>query len=176
VDAREGARRLVACIVPAPGAPRDPAALRAHLRQMLPEPMIPSELVWLDELPVTAGGKLDRAALAEVAARAVTAPPDAPGGDLQAALAQMVARLLGVDAVGVTENFFLLGGHSLLGAQLIALIAERFGADLPLRDLFDHPTVAEIAHLVEARLIAEIGALSDEEAERQSRELAGGAA
>jgi acyl carrier protein len=88
----------------------------------------------------------------------------------------MVARLLGVDAVGVTENFFLLGGHSLLGAQLIALIAERFGADLPLRDLFDHPTVAEIAHLVEARLIAEIGALSDEEAERQSRELAGGAA
>jgi hypothetical protein len=68
--------------------------------------------------------------------------------------------------VGVDQNFFLLGGHSLLGAQMIARVEERFDVELPLREVFDKPTVAELAEAVERLLVADIEAMSDEEAER----------
>jgi acyl carrier protein len=85
---------------------------------------------------------------------------------LEAVLITIVAELLSLDAVGIDENFFLLGGHSLLGAQMIARIEERFGVELPLRDLFEKPTVAAMAHEIQRLLVADLDAMSDEEAER----------
>ncbi len=145
-------RRLVAYVVPATGAAPDPAELAAHAAASLPEYMVPSQWVLLDELPVTAHGKLDRAGLPEP--DAVTPASDAPALDgarqtvnttTEAEVAAIIADLLGTETVGSDENFFLIGGHSMLGAQLIVRLEERFGAEISLRHLFDHPTPAEIA-------------------------------
>lgn len=161
-------RRLMACVVAADGAARDDEVLRAHLRRSLPDHMIPSGFVWLEQLPLTPSGKVDRAAL-----RSRLASPDprdtvgtAPRNDLEAALAGIVAELLGLTAVGVDEDFFLLGGHSLLGAQVITRIGDAYGVELPLRDLFESPTVAGMAAAVERLLVAQLEGMTDEEAER----------
>jgi acyl carrier protein len=78
----------------------------------------------------------------------------------------MLSSLLGIDAVSVTDNFFLLGGHSLLGTQLIGQIRSAFGVDLALRSLFDAPTIVELAEEIEALLLAKIEAMSEEEVAR----------
>jgi acyl carrier protein len=138
-----------------------------HLAQRLPDYMLPAVYVWLDEIPMTVNGKVDRAALP---------PPDrvhtsnrasdsGSGTELEHVLAGMVAELLTVDDVGVDENFFMLGGHSLLGAQLITRITDRFGVEMPLRTLFDSPTVAGMALEVERLLVADLETMSEEEAE-----------
>jgi amino acid adenylation domain-containing protein len=163
-----GEQRLVAYLVPSDGAQRDPEVLRAHLARKLPSHMIPAVFVWLPELPMTSSGKVDRKALAMHGVGTLSPPADGslPRNELEAVLVTLVAELLSLDAVGIDENFFLLGGHSLLGAQMIARIDERFGVELPLRDLFEKPTVAEMAQQVERLLVAELDAMSDEEAER----------
>jgi amino acid adenylation domain-containing protein len=163
-----GEQRLVAYVVPADGAQPDPEVLRAHLARKLPSHMIPAEFVWLPELPVNSSGKVDRKALAMRAVGSLSSPADGslPRNELEAVLVTLVAELLSLDAVGIDENFFLLGGHSLLGAQMIARIEDQFGVELPLRDLFEKPTVAEMAQEVERLLVAELDAMSDEEAER----------
>jgi amino acid adenylation domain-containing protein len=172
-----GDQRLVAYLVPADGAQRDPEVLRAHLVRMLPSHMIPAEFVWLPELPMTSSGKVDRKALAMHEVGTLSPPADGslPRNELEAVLVTLVAELLGLDAVGIDENFFLLGGHSLLGAQMIARIEEQFGVELPLRDVFEKPTVAEMAAEVERLLMVELDAMSDEEAERLTREPLGSA-
>ncbi len=160
-------RHLVACVVPAEGASMDERTLRAHLAATLPEHMVPSYFVSFTSLPQNASGKLDRNALrASLSAMSRAAVGTAPRNELEEALAGIVAELLGLSAVGVEENFFLLGGHSLLGAQVITRISDRFGVELPLRDLFENPTVAGMANAVEQLLVAEIEGLTDEEAER----------
>jgi amino acid adenylation domain-containing protein len=162
-------KRLVAYAVPSASAHPDIETLRSSLATTLPDYMIPADVVWLTELPMTASDKVDRSALvALVGAGALTAAGSgaAPRNELEEALVAIVAELLGLAAVGIDENFFLLGGHSLLGAQMIARIEERFGVELPLRDLFEKPTVAEMAQEVERLLVADLDAMSDEEAER----------
>ncbi|GAA1083442.1 amino acid adenylation domain-containing protein [Kitasatospora arboriphila] len=151
-----GEPRLVAYWVPAPGGPGEPAedAVRAHLARLLPGYMVPAALVALAALPLSANGKTDRKALAEAPAPAVrTAGYEAPRDEVEQTLAGLYGELLGRDRVGIRDDFFELGGHSLLATRLAARIRRDFGVDLPLRDLFDAPTVEALAvRVVEAVL------------------------
>ncbi|WP_027659872.1 non-ribosomal peptide synthetase [Salinispora fenicalii] len=141
--------RLAAYAVTEPAA-ADPAsvwpALRAGLARRLPEYMVPATLVLLDTLPRTASGKLDRRALAEPTWRETTGSgPTAPRNPVEAQLSALWQDVLGRTEVGVHDNFFALGGHSLTATRLIARIRATFGVELALRSLFTAPTVAELA-------------------------------
>jgi amino acid adenylation domain-containing protein len=136
--------RLVAYVVAAAGEPPYRTDLEVFLGGLLPAHMVPSEYVWLDELPLTPHGKLDRDAL-PAPEPMHTAAGRAPETDLEAATAAVMAELLELDAIGMDENFFLLGGHSMLGGQLIVRLEDRFDVEVSLRYLFDNPTPAAIA-------------------------------
>ncbi|UMB70701.1 non-ribosomal peptide synthetase [Mycobacterium paraterrae] len=159
-----GSQRLRAFIVGAAGRAPATAELREFLSKRLPEHMIPSDCTMLDELPVNTNGKIDRKALRErgsqIAGRDQLTPPR---NDLEEILAGIVAERLWLPAIGIDEDFFALGGHSMLGAQLSVRIGERFGIEVPLRSVFDNPTVAEMAVEVERLLMADIEAMSDDE-------------
>jgi amino acid adenylation domain-containing protein len=156
----DGDTRLAAYVVASPGAVLTPAALRATLQARLPDYMLPSAFVPLDALPLTASGKLDRTRLP--APEAIPTLRDAelvaPRTEVETRLAVLVAGLLGVPSIGVTDNFFLLGGHSLLGTQLIVRMRDAFGVDLPLRAVFDHPTIEALADEVERMLLIRLEA------------------
>jgi amino acid adenylation domain-containing protein len=140
--------RLVAYVV-APGA--DVSALRAFLRLRLPDYMVPSSFVTLDALPLTASGKLNRAALPAPDRKAeASADFAAPRSALETALAVMWAEMLGVEEVGVHDNFFALGGHSLLITRVLARVREEFAVHLPVQSFLAAPTVAALAALVQA--------------------------
>ncbi|MFI9243631.1 amino acid adenylation domain-containing protein [Streptomyces sp. NPDC053086] len=146
--------RLVAYVVPAAGTePPGPRELRAFLERSLPDYMVPPVFVPLTALPVSANGKLDRAALpAPGPASAAGAPARSARTGLQRTVAGLWAELLGrePDTVGLDDDFFELGGHSLLAARLMAAVARRFGVRLPLTALFEAPTVARFAELIAA--------------------------
>jgi amino acid adenylation domain-containing protein len=171
-----GDRRLIAYVVAAPGADAAPDALRDGLRRTLPEGFLPSLFVALDALPLTPSGKVDRQTLARfvpdaaAGARAYVPPETA----VELALAAIWADLLGVERVGLGDGFFELGGHSLLATRLISRVRESFGIELPLRAVFEAPTLGRFAEAVldrqlaahdEAeleRLLAELEAMPDE--------------
>lgn len=143
---RPGDKRIVAYLVVQDGF--DAAALRAHLARTLPDYMIPAGFVELPALPVTANGKLDRAALPAPAIRggAASRPPT----PTEAAVGALFAELLGLaEPAGPEDDFFSLGGDSLSGVHLILAFAERFGVDPGLGSLFELPTVAALAALVD---------------------------
>ncbi|MCP3800879.1 amino acid adenylation domain-containing protein [Allokutzneria sp. A3M-2-11 16] len=152
VIAREdspGQKRLVAYL--GVSGVLDDLDLRAHLRRELPEYMVPSVFVSLPELPLTINGKLDSRALPEPdsATRSDTAATSAaPQNPTEEALAAIWAGVLDLHTVGRDENFFDLGGHSLKAAQLVVRIQETFQLNLPLRTLFERPTVAKLAEVV----------------------------
>jgi amino acid adenylation domain-containing protein len=130
-----------------------PADLRAFLRERLPDAMVPAAFVALERLPQTASGKVDRAALARRAP--VTEEPAAgapPRGPLEELTAAVWSELLGVEWVGAHDNFFALGGHSLLATRVASRLAAAFAVELPLRDLFEAPTVAGVAARIAALL------------------------
>ncbi len=147
-EATPGDRRLAGYATAAEGAELDPAELRAWLGARLPEHLVPASLVVLDTLPLTPHGKVDRRALPapDVAAEAY-APPRTPTEEI---LAGLWAALLGVERVGRDQGFFELGGHSLLATRLVARVREALGAELPLRAVFEDPTVAGLAARVDA--------------------------
>ncbi|HEY0022709.1 MAG TPA: non-ribosomal peptide synthase/polyketide synthase [Longimicrobium sp.] len=150
-EAEGGDGRLVAYWVPSDegaDAP-DGAAFRAHLKALVPEYMVPSAYVRLERLPLTANGKLDRRALPEPEALAADSAPAAPRTPTEEILAQIWAEVLRLDSVGVNEDFFALGGHSLLATRLLARVQNTLGVVLPLRAVFEGPTVAELAVRVE---------------------------
>jgi acyl carrier protein len=158
--------QLVLFIVARPAKRLDEERLRAYLGERLPEQMVPTHIVGLPAMPTTANGKIDHAALADIATsqiRAASHSPTGPASDVEAAIAETVAELLKRRRVRTDENFFLLGGHSMLGAQLIVRIAKVYGVEIPLLTLFDHPTVAELAHEVERLVLDEICGMSDDE-------------
>ena len=152
------------------------ALLADFLRRTLPDYMIPSAFVTLDELPVTPNGKLDRRALPapEALAREVIPPRDA----LEEQIAAIWRRLLEIEEVSIHDNFFELGGHSLLATRILAAVRDEIGVELPVREIFDRPTIAGLAlavaeHRVSevagdevARLLDNLDSLSDEEIER----------
>ena len=169
VVAREdtpGDKRLVAYLVVQPGTTVSDNALRSALAAQLPDYMVPTSFVQLEALPLTPNGKIDRAALpvpnsTNALREAMGAAPSTP---TEQTLEQIIAPLLGLERVGRDENFFLLGGHSLLGTQIIVRIAETFGIELSLRTLFDAPTIAQLAAETERLILLRIEAMSDDEA------------
>ncbi|WP_462203464.1 condensation domain-containing protein, partial [Frankia sp. CcWB3] len=144
------ALQLVAYLVPGPGSGPDPvASARAHAARVLPAYLLPQAFVALDRLPRTVNGKLDRAALPEPPAPAPAAgrrPRDAR----EELLAERFAAVLGVDRVGLDDDFFALGGHSLLVMRLCAAVRSAFGVEITPRTVFEDPTVARLARLMEA--------------------------
>jgi len=148
---------LVAAVVPAAGATLAADTLRQALRAQLPEPMVPSLLAVLPQLPLTAGGKRDRRVLAELRLPARPQAEDValPQGELQQALAAAWAEVLGLARVGLHDNFFDLGGNSLLLMRLHGQLTQRLAPALTLMALFSHPTVAALArHLGEPDAMA----------------------
>ncbi|KMM93365.1 non-ribosomal peptide synthase/polyketide synthase [Pseudomonas lini] len=127
--------------------------LNEHLRAQLPPYMVPAAFVCLERLPLNNNGKVDRKALAaqELNWQAATQESIAPRNELETAVAKIWADVLGRDTVGVEDNFFTLGGHSLLATQIVARLRTHFKLDLPLRVLFEQPTVALLAVAIAAR-------------------------
>ncbi|HEY1235680.1 MAG TPA: amino acid adenylation domain-containing protein, partial [Candidatus Binatia bacterium] len=144
-------KRLVSYVVVHENATLESKELRAYLKDRLPDYMVPSVFVFLDGLPLTTNGKLDRARLPtpEFAHRGEHVAPRTP---VEERLARIWADLLRLDRVGADDNFFDLGGHSLLATQVVSRIAEAFRIALPCRALFERPTVAELSsHIEEIR-------------------------
>ncbi|GAC1350022.1 MAG: hypothetical protein NVSMB27_28600 [Ktedonobacteraceae bacterium] len=158
-------KHLVAYIVLAPDMHVAACSLRDILVTHLPDYMIPPTFVLLEALPLTPNGKVDRTVLP--APDATNRVRDevfvAPGTPTEERLVEIVAPVLVLDQVGIDENFFLLGGNSLMGTQIIARIAETFGIDLPLHSLFEAPTVRLLAVKIEQLIVAELETMSDEE-------------
>jgi len=142
VIAREdtpGDKRLVAYYTSAE-AKIDAEELRSHLLAGLPEYMVPAAYAHLDALPLTPNGKLDRRALPVPEADAYAAQGyEAPQGEMEEKLAQIWAEALGVDRVGRHDNFFDLGGHSLLVVRVVTRLRQTFGVEVTIRDLFTYP-------------------------------------
>ncbi|WP_238539735.1 non-ribosomal peptide synthase/polyketide synthase [Corallococcus macrosporus] len=145
-----GDKRLVAYVVPPSepdAAPVEAAALREHLRQSLPEYMVPAVFVSLTALPLTPSGKVDRRALPapEASQLALTRDSEPPATPMEVRLAEVWKELLRVPAVGRRDNFFELGGHSLMATRVVARIRADFDVELSLRAFFEAPTVAGLA-------------------------------
>jgi len=163
VVAREesaGDKRLVAYVVPADREAIETPELLAFLRARLPEYMIPSFVVPLAELPLTPNGKVDRRALpAPEGSRLAAGAPARPRTALEGELVEVWRELLGVADLGVQDDFFALGGHSLLATQLVSRLRGMFRTELPVRSVFENPTVAALAVRVQEALRApqEIG-------------------
>lgn len=145
--------QLVAYVQLHPNAYPGPGELREFLRGLLPEYMIPTAFVAVEEFPLNRSGKIDLRALPapDPLYRMKDGEFAACRTPLERDVAAILAALLRLGQIGAQDNFFLLGGHSLLGTQLIVRVRERFGVELPLRTLFDHPTVAELAAEIDRR-------------------------
>jgi acyl carrier protein len=137
---RPGEKRLVAYVVGQEGISLDPVRLREQVASKLPTHMVPSVFVALEWLPLTASGKVDR--------RALPAPEAgqrgeyvAPRTELERRICEIWEELLGVERAGIEDNFFDLGGHSLMATQVVSRVRSALGLEVPLRTVFEHPTV-----------------------------------
>ncbi|MGH7829948.1 MAG: non-ribosomal peptide synthetase, partial [Candidatus Binatia bacterium] len=173
-------KRLVAYVVLNPELSPSVSELRSFLKEKLPEYMVPSAFVMLAALPLTPNGKVDRKSLpAPDRSRPEQENPFvAPSTPEETTIADIWAKVLKVDRVGAHDNFFDLGGHSLLATQVVSRIRQALDVDLPLRALFENPTVEQLAAVIGqnqaegarqeelARMLAGVEALSDDEAQR----------
>ncbi len=156
-----GDKRLVAYLVSQSQAAAEAGDLRRFLASRLPDYMVPSAFVLLDALPLTSNGKIDRRALPPPG-REQMGPESAyaaPGTSFEEIVAEIWGEVLRLEKVGVYDNFFHLGGHSLLVTQVLSRVRDRFEIELPLRCFFESPTVAQMASRVERALIEEIRTL-----------------
>jgi natural product biosynthesis luciferase-like monooxygenase protein len=168
----QGDSILVAFVVPRDPGSFDGADLRAVLRRELPEYMVPSRIVVLDQLPLTINGKVDRARLVAgtgIVDTVPAAPLVRPRTPTEKALESIWAQMLERSAVGIDENFFEIGGHSLLAAKMHALVVSQGIADLALVDLFSYPTIAALAEFVDSRDGASHDAEGDVDARAELR-------
>ncbi|NMO04157.1 amino acid adenylation domain-containing protein [Gordonia sp. TBRC 11910] len=134
----------------------DLAAVRSYVAERLPEHMVPASFVAIDEVPLTAHGKLDKRALPEVELIEASAYRQ-PSTPTEIRIAGLFATLFGIERVGADDSFFDLGGHSMLAARLITMIRSEFGFELDLRVPFDHPTVSALAEVLVAMFLDEFG-------------------
>ena len=164
-----GEKQLVAYVLPAEENQPTSTELQEFLARILPNYMVPAAFVRLLAVPLSPNGKIDRTALeAPRPSNLLPATPtSAPQSAVAEAVLQMTRELLKSDAIRVEDDFFLVGGHSLLGSQLIMLIRESFQVDLTLRCLFEARTVERLASRIEEVLITQVAAMSDEEAQRE---------
>jgi len=173
---------LVAYVATRQKTALDGTALRVFLKDKLRDFMIPTRFVFLDELPMLSNGKVNRRALPEPGDQEIEptdiAPINAPRTPVEKTLAQIWAEALSVKRVGISDNFFDLGGHSLAATRVVSRVIQQFQLNIPLRLLFESPTIAAMATLIETyrentldeqamtTLIDELEALSEEEAKR----------
>ncbi len=147
-----GDKHLVAYIIGRPGSSPEDVLLRTFLEDRLPNFMLPSAYVFLDALPLTPNGKVDRNALpVPPKVRSTTSEEAALATPLERQLAEIVSELLGLEEVGIHENLFTLGAHSLLAARLITRLRRELNQELSVTELFAHPTVAELAESIEGK-------------------------
>src|SRR2546421_242359 len=178
-DSDSGAGRLVAYYVPLSRPEPTTSELRVHIKRTLPDYLVPEVFVALDALPLSPNGKVDRKALPPVAGQRPTLDTElvAPRSPLEQAVADIWRGVLQLDTVGVHDDFFDLGGQSLLATQVAALLRESFRVDVPLRAVFEAPTVAAQAELVSsagqadnvdvaaiAEIFLQVSRMSDEQA------------
>ncbi len=152
-----GDQRLVAYLVPDPSQTPTAGELRTYVNQRLPEYMVPSAYVPLERLPLTPNGKVDRKALPapDMARPDLDQAFVAPRLPIEEVVARIWASVLGVERVSVHDNFFTLGGHSLLATQVMSRLRDTLNVELPLRTLFEAPTVAALAEKIAAAMQAE---------------------
>ncbi|MEN3327383.1 MAG: hypothetical protein V7638_2190, partial [Acidobacteriota bacterium] len=177
----EGHERLVAYVMSSKLRPANVDAIRQYMKERLPDYMVPAAIVVLRSFPRTANGKVDRVALpdpdeATTNDRVMVAPQTT----VERELAKIWSALLNVGELSVDDDFFDLGGHSLVATQVISRIQKVFNTNIPLRTIFDSPTIAKLASAIEAASyrdtaglrteLAALESLSDEEAERLLRE------
>ena len=146
-----GQKRLVAYAVPAEGRTLAAAELRGHLKQVLPDYMIPAAFVVLEALPLSPNGKVDRRALPapETAGQGYEPSSPPPRSPIEEAVAAIWSEVLGLPQIGVRDDFFERGGHSLLATQVMSRVRSVLGVGLPLRTIFEAPTVEGLARAIE---------------------------
>ena len=152
VDGTAGARSdLAAYVVPlSEGKPPDFSDLRRYLATKLPSYMVPTRYMVLDEMPLSASGKIQRKALPSSGFQFVTSTPsDLPQGDTERKIAAVWREVLELECVGATDDFFDLGGHSLLAAKLVGRLSAEFGRRLPLATLLRAPTIRQLAAILD---------------------------
>ena len=147
-----GEKQLVGYVVAEDGAALQTSEMRRHLGEKLPEQMIPSIFVQLTELPLTPNGKVDRRALPspDISQQRGTDAYVAPRTPIEELTASIWQQVLGLEQVGIHDNFFELGGHSLLATQVVSRLRQTFSVELPLRALFESPTVEALAERINA--------------------------
>ncbi len=168
-----GDKRLAAYITARNNAPPPAADIQRYLNQRLPDYMVPPSVVVMERFPLTPNGKVDRKALPEPdlnQRNSDTAYVEA-STDLEKLLIDIWREVLEVQRIGVHDNFFKLGGHSLKVTQVISRVREAIQMELPMRLLFEAPTVAALAVTIEDLLIKELEQLSEDEAQKLNREL-----
>jgi amino acid adenylation domain-containing protein len=169
----EGGARLAACVEADHGLTAD--ELRAFLEARLPHYMMPSTFVMLEKLPLNSNGKVNRKALPPLNSAvpdAAYTTVDQPRDLAQRALAEIWLRLLGLPTVGIHDNFFRVGGHSLLAMRLVSRIQDAFQIDFHMKSIFEMPTIEQLAKAIERRMIEQVQQLTDEEAEQLCRQAA----
>ncbi len=161
-------QRLVAWVTFHQGQQATVSELRAHLERVVPEYMIPSAFVFLENMPLTTNGKIDRRALPEPPRQRppLAQPYEPPQGPVETLIAQRWSSLLEVEPVGRHDKFFELGGHSLLAARFLAQLQQDLGASIFITTLFDHPDLASFAAMLEREYAKELEAFF---AERQKQ-------
>lgn len=161
-----GNKRLIAYVVTKNSKSGDKMALqlRTELQQKLPDYMLPSAFVFMDALPLTSSGKVDRRSLPEPNRQRPALKEDfvSPRTQVEEQLSEIWSQVLGIEPVGIHDNFFDLGGNSLQTIQLIFKVRETFQAELPIASLFDAPTIAKFAEFVNAAICSSIIATSDD--------------
>jgi hypothetical protein len=161
VVAREksaGDKELVAYIVLAATPQPSPGALRSLLAQSLPDYMIPSVFVCVPSIPLGTNGKIDRALLPPPSSENTLSqePFVAAETTVERMVIEILRPLLNVQQIGINDNFFLIGGHSLLGAQFLASVRDIFGVELSLRTVFDRPRVNDISREIERLILRKL--------------------
>jgi acyl carrier protein len=153
-EERRGDKRLVAYLVATQQTGLSLSALQKELREQLPDYMVPSGWVVLEEMPLTPSGKVDRAALPEPGRMRLDTSQSfiAPPTNIEEAHAAIWREVLNLEYVGMDDNFFWLGGHSLLATKIISRIRESFQVELPVRTLFESPTLTELAREIETAM------------------------
>jgi len=157
-----GEKRLVAYVILNSAQQPTAASMRNYLRKQLPDYMVPASFVQLPSFPLSANGKVDKSALPLPHGRNSLSEAEfiAPRSIVEERLAGVIGSLLQVERVGLNDNFFLLGGHSLLGTQLLTRVSQSFGVELNLLSLFDHPTLAEMSQEIEKLILEKIAGMN----------------